>query len=242
MENIEVLDFDDEVKILKKDKKNKKIKEKRKLKKSEKIFLIVNILIIFGIIGIYAYRTIHYYKLTHNVIENLTIKDKLTALTNITYQNDGLYEKDGYYYFKGSNVDNYVFYSGRLFRIISVNNGIKMIEDSTNTNLVWDLNSEYSDSMIHSWLTNYVNTLKDYEDYLIKNKWCNESIDVENYQCKKTINDYVGLLSTEKLMFHKIKLYMLIILVILIIYLIKIIIIIVMELDQLLRLKKTLLY
>lgn len=218
MEDIEVLDLDEDVDIKKDDKekidrksrkaerkqnnniKNKKESDKstkkRTLKRGEKIFLLCNLLIIFGIIGIYAYRTIHFYKLTHNVTKDITLKEKLTALTNIAYQNDGLYEKDGYFYFKGSNVDNYVYYSGNIYRIIDINNGIRMILDDTTTNLVWGMQDKYSESTIYNWLNDYYKTLKDSEVYLKENNWCNEKIDVSDYQCKDTISNYVGLLST----------------------------------------------
>ena len=210
MEEIEVLDLDDNVSKIdvkkdntevktnsKKNNKSDKRDNKRKIRKGEKIFLLVNILVIFGIIGIYAYRTVHYYKLVHDVAVNITLKDKLTALTNISYQNDGLYEKDGYFYYKGSKVNNYVYYSGRMFRIIDIKNGIRMIEDETNTNLIWGIEDKYSESLIHEWLNNYLNTLKDYEVYLEENNWCNESIDVSSYSCNDYIKEYVGLISTD---------------------------------------------
>ena len=41
-----------------------------------------------------------------------------------------------------------------------------------------------------------INTLKDYDIYLEKYNWCNQAVDVEDYKCSSTINDYVGLLST----------------------------------------------
>lgn len=214
--DIEILDFDDDKKDTKKNillseytpvkkkKKGKKKKNKRKNKRQqkkglrlgEKIFLIISILFIIGCFIFYGYRTYYYYHLTHDVVKNITLKEKLTALNNIAYQNDGLYEKTGYFYYKGSDVDNYVYYSGRLFRIIDISDDIRMIEENTTTNLVWTYESNYNDSYIKEWLTNYLNTLKDYDIYLTENNWCNESIDLESYKCTNTILDYVGLLST----------------------------------------------
>ncbi len=196
---IEILDFDDENNTHKKvSNKNKKrlIKEKRKLYKGEKAFLIISILFIIGCFLFYGYRTYHYYHITHDVVKNITLKDKLTALNNIAYQNDGLYEKTGYFYYKGHDVNNYVYYSGRLFRIIDIKNGIRMVEDETETNLVWTFDSNYNNSHIHAWLNDYLKTLKDYDNYLEKFEWCNEAIDLENYKCTTIVSDYVGLLST----------------------------------------------
>jgi hypothetical protein len=71
-----------------------------------------------------------------------------------------------------------------------------MILDDTTTNLVWGMQDKYSESTIYNWLNDYYKTLKDSEVYLKENNWCNEKIDVSDYQCKDTISNYVGLLST----------------------------------------------
>ena len=180
--------------------KIKKIKEKnksakRKYSNGEKIFLCISLLFILGSIFFYGYRTYHYYHVTHDVVKNITLKEKLTSLKNIAYQNDGLYERDGYFFYKGLDVNNYVYYSGRLFRIIDIDKDIRMIEDETETNIVWGIDSSFEKSNVKKWLDNYLETLKDYDLYLTKNKWCNSEIDAEKYDCKETIEDYVGLLS-----------------------------------------------
>ena len=173
----------------------KKKNGKRKYTRFEKMFLIFSILFILISLGFYGYRTYYYYHKTHDIVKNITIKDKLTALENIAYQGDGLYEKNGYFYFKGTDINNYVYYSGRLFRIIDIDNDIRMIEENTNTNLIWGVDSNYNDSSVNKWLNNYLNTFKDYDLFLTKNKWCNEKIEIENYDCKDTVEEYVGLLS-----------------------------------------------
>ena len=198
-DSIEILDFDNDNENTKKrifNKKKKLIKEKRRLRKGEKAFLIISILFIIGCFIFYGYRTYHYYHLTHDVVKNVTLKEKLTSLNNITFQNDGLYEKTGYFYYKGIEVNNYVYYSGRLFRIIDISNGIRMIEEETETNLVWSYDKTYSSSYVREWLNDYLKTLKDYDNYLEKYNWCNEPIDFDNYKCSTIINDYVGLINT----------------------------------------------
>ena len=215
-DDIEILDFDEEIisskkgiivekKIVlnnniennenEKKKKNKKTKDKRKYGLGEKLFTILSILFIIGCFIFYGYRTYYYYHKTHDIVKNITLKDKLTSLNNITYQNDGLYEKKGYFYYKGINVNNYVYYSGRLFRIIDISDGIRMIEESTETNIVWGIDTSFKESYINEWLKGYLKTLKDYDLYLMKNNWCNEMIDLDHYECKETFDDYVGLLS-----------------------------------------------
>lgn len=215
MEEIEELDMDDNITLIKKqdnesidtNKNNDKIDEvnskrkhkskRKKITKCERIFVIINILIILGIIGFYAYRTIYYYKLSHSEVANPLLIDKLTNLSNIAYQNDGLYEKNGYFYYKGLNVDNYVYYSGHTYRIIDItSDGIRMIDNDTSTNLIWGLHGNYNESLIQNWLSSYVDTLKDYDIYLKENHWCNQSVDIQDYHCDEYIKGYVGLLST----------------------------------------------
>ena len=176
--------------------KRKKISE-RKLTRGEKLFLLANIIIILGLIGYYGYRAIYYYKREHQVEDKITLKEKITNIENITYKDDGLYEKNDYFFYKGKNVDNYVYYSGRMFRIISIKDDIKMIEDDIVTNLVYGLD-KYDKSVIHEWLGNYLDTYKDYDIYLKESNWCNSSVDISNYNCNEYLNEYVGLISTKE--------------------------------------------
>ena len=200
-ENIEVLDFDNNINNTNdleelSEKNDNNIDNKKRLRKGEKAFLALSILFIIGCFVFYGYRTYHYYHATHDVVQNITMGDKLTTLNNIAFKDDGLYEKTGYFYYKGLDVNNYVYYSGRLFRIIDIGETIRLIEDETETNLVWTYDSDYNNSHIHTWLDNYLSTLKDYDLYLEKTSWCNEAIDLDNYSCEYQTEDYIGLLST----------------------------------------------
>ena len=193
---------DDEIEVITDEEddssKKNKIKEKSKLKKGEKIFIIINVLIIISLIAYYGYRTFFYYNREHKVGDVITLKEKVTNIKNITYKDDGLYEKNNYFYFKGKNVNNYVYYSGRMFRIISIDQNIKMIEDNSVTNLVYGFNSTYDKSLIYNWLNDYLQTYKDYDIYLLENMWCNKDVDINNYNCDDNLKNYIGLLSTKE--------------------------------------------
>ena len=190
-DDIEIITDEDETETNSNEKKNK-------LKKSEKIFIVLNIVIILLLIAYYGYRTVYYYKREHKKEEKITLKEKITEIGNITYKDDGLYVKDNNYYFKGSNVNNYVYYSGRMFRIISIEEDIKMIEDDNATNLIYSIDEKYDKSIIYKWLQKYLNTYKDRDMYLVQNKWCNNAVDINNYKCNENLNDYIGLLSTNE--------------------------------------------
>ena len=193
-EEIEIILDEDEKKELK---EKKHQKNKKKLTKKEKIFIICNIFTIICIIAFYGYRLVHYYRIEHAESEKITLKEKLTKMDNIVYKDDGLYEKDNKYYFKGNDVNNYLFYQGRIYRIISIDNGIKIINNDILTNLVWQKEMDnYEQSIIHNWLNKYIDTL-DTKD-LLETTWCDDEIDINNYQCNNTYKDKIGLLSVEE--------------------------------------------
>ena len=177
---------------------NNENSNKKKLKKWEKWFIVLNIIIIIGLIGLYLGRAIYYYN-EFNVIKNDNrLLDVLVNNNNITYSGDGLYQIDDLYYYRGINVNNYVYYSGRLFRIVSITDTIKLISDDIDTSLVWGYDSNYQDSYVNKWLNdNYYNSFNE-DNEIIMSSWCNNSIDINNYSCDDSINENIGLLTVSE--------------------------------------------
>lgn len=189
-------------------KKNKKNREKKSMKDWEKKFIFFNILTIFIICSIYSYKLIHYYRLEHKQ-SFLTTNNLYETLKNkpITYNNSGLYKIDNNYYYKGKVTDNYLYYSARLWRIMSFNdNGIKLITEDIQTSMVWSTENNYKNSYIYNWLNItdkehsgiFLNSLNNYKNYLIKHSWCTDIVTKDNQTCNDTLNDYVGLISIEE--------------------------------------------
>lgn len=189
-------------------KKNKKNREKKPMKDWEKKFIFFNILTIFIICSIYSYKLIHYYRIEHKQ-SFLTTNNLYETLKNkpITYNNSGLYKIDNNYYYKGKVTDNYLYYSARLWRIISFNdNGIKLITEDTQTSMIWSTENNYKNSYIYNWLNItdkehsgiFINSLNNYKNYLIKHSWCTDIVTKDNQTCNDTLNDYVGLISIEE--------------------------------------------
>lgn len=186
----------------------KKNREKKPMKDWEKKFIFFNILTIFIICSIYSYKLIHYYRLEHKQ-SFLTTNNLYETLKNkpITYNNSGLYKIDNNYYYKGKVTDNYLYYSARLWRIISFNdNGIKLITEDTQTSMVWSTENNYKNSYIYNWLNItdkehsgiFINSLNNYKNYLIKHSWCTDIVTKDNQTCNDTLNNYVGLISIEE--------------------------------------------
>lgn|SRR5574344_714913 len=174
------------------------------MKKWEKIFVISSIVIILIIIGIYAYRTIYYYNLTHSKPSDNKLVNYIFKNERIVYKDSGLYQDvndENVYIYKGLNVNNYVYYSGIIWRIVSINeNDFKLISDTNLTLLAWN-KKNYEESSVKDWLTNskgFVSMLMDSSDYLVDSSWCVDSISLDNITCNNKITSNIGLLSVKE--------------------------------------------
>ena len=181
----------------------KKEKTKRIKFKKYYVFILLNIIFLVGCCIFYGSRLIYYYRLENPKIkENETLYNLVTLKKNIVSIGEGLYEKDKNYIYKGKDVNNYVKYSGRIWRIISVeDNNIKLITEETQTSLVWGIKTTYENSHAKSWLNNEENLIKTFyesltnTDILVDTKTCIDTITEENITCSETIKEKVGLLS-----------------------------------------------
>ncbi len=186
----------------KKEGKEEKKKEKRKLRTGELIFILGNIFVIFCIIGFYGYRAYYFYKRENiDIVKTTPLVDVVTARKNLAIAGDGLYQDetdDKLFYYKGKNVNNNVLFQGRLWKIVDINkDNIKLIASENVSSIVYGLNTTYEKSVVKTWLKDYTNSFQDPEANLVKSKWCNDKIDVNDYKCEKTTEDYVGLLSID---------------------------------------------
>lgn len=164
------------------------------MKRWEKIYIICNIVVIIFIISIYTYRMVYYYKKMNVVVKDSSLVDILE--NKVVYSGDGLYKEDDNYYFKGKNVDNYVYYYGNLYRIVSVtNDGIKLISNDSVTSMVYGVNKVFSTSNIYKYLND---TFSKTIEGVKNSSWCNMNIDIDNYKCDEYIDGLIGLITTEE--------------------------------------------
>lgn len=180
----------------------KKKKEKRPLRLGELIFLFVNILLIFVIVGFYAHRAYYYYKRENvDIFDTTKLIDIVTNVKNLAYNGDGLYqdEETKVYYYKGKEVNNNLYFQGRNWKIIEINDkNIKIVSNENITSLVYGINKPYEKSVVKGWLEDYLKTFKDQETYMVKSKWCNSAVDVKEYKCDPSLESYIGLLSIDE--------------------------------------------
>ena len=175
------------------------MKEKKEFKKWEKIFIILSCVVIIVSFFVYLYRFIHYYRIEHVKYNTNTLIQELT--NGVVSSGDGLYILDeNNYFYKGEKVSNYVWYSGNLYRIVSINNtDIRLITDSNITIVSWGVETKYNKSYVYSWLNDYdenksvfLGSISNYKVYLREFNYCNSSI---NKNCINEDKYVVGLLT-----------------------------------------------
>ena len=135
--------------------------------------------------------------------EDETLEFELTKLYSLVdelseqYPSSSLVNEGSLYYYQGNNVSNYVWYNGIMWRVIefdTVSKTITLISDENlsilNTSS-WDILSDYENSNINNWLSDYFYETINSED-IITNTYNIGSFDDED---SITIDSFVGLLS-----------------------------------------------
>ena len=100
---------------------------RRKVLKITPILVTLNVFILLFIIGFYTFRLIKYYKLENgkNASNNTNLLvDKVLKDESYLDQTKGLVKNDDKtsYTYKGKVDDNYLIYSGNLYRILGIDN------------------------------------------------------------------------------------------------------------------------
>ena len=213
--DIEILEIDDEVKKIKKDKDedssiievkttnkkgNKKLpKKKRKLKKGiiQTLFCLFSLIFIIGCFIFYGQRLVKYYKIYNPKNESgesvRLISSVVTKETPVVTEGEGLYNENGIYIYKGSEVNNYVKFSNMIWRIVRTNSdgSIEIILDDYINILAWDFKGhEYIKSDIHKYINDefatQINT-----DLLVKTTICTDLMpSIDKYSCNNRNTDY----------------------------------------------------
>lgn len=158
-------------------------------------YIWLSITFLVFMIFFYGYRFITSYMNSKKIVINdKSLKYKLTE--NIVYTGDGLHKQEELYYFYGNNLKNNVYFDGRMYQVISINdNNIKMIGEAET--IIYYGNKGFSESYINKWLNDkYLTSIKN-KDYLVANKYCIDEFDKE-ITCSKLEEMQVGLLSAKE--------------------------------------------
>lgn len=153
-------------------------------------------------------NTVGTYEVTYTIRDKAynktVVTRKVTVAKNLTNIVRDFTDDTGYY--KGNDVNNnYILFSGMLFRIINVNSdgSIKIISDESVTNLRMN-STTYQGSNAETWLNNiYLKALNNTDTYLVDSTYCVGNItSINDYsnECSSTVTAKVGLLSTGEYM------------------------------------------
>ena len=180
---------------------------KRKTKlKYDNIFICASIIFLSSLFILYFIRFVYYFsiekkqpKIDSNVFSEVLLSNKANLLKG-----------DNEYYFYGKNPNNYVYYSGIIYRVVSVSEDkIKLVSNENLTSLVMEYkDTDYDKTYGNIWLNNvdedytgiFEKTLQNKESYLTKTKTCIDSTSTKDVKgCKKyNAKYYVGLLSIDE--------------------------------------------
>ncbi len=160
---------------------------------AKKIFKILSILFILACIGFYGYRFYYYYNIYHknsnwNEVEHIALYK--TVLKN-SYINNDLSQLDDGYIYNYKNDNNYVKYSGSLWRIERIYEDGKIRLIGLNSGPVLSNSAVFKESFISKYLNNensvIYRNLEDPDIYLSKTSVCLDNIDdIENITCNET--------------------------------------------------------
>lgn len=178
------------------------------------VLVTLNVLVLLLIVAFYGTRMIKYY-LKENGKSN--DKDNTVLLVDTVLKKQsyvdltkGLIfdEEKNEYRYLGEVDDNYLEYSGILYRIIGIDKekNIKVISDKSVTMMYSGLEKGYDKSYVNKWLNYdkdvsgsgvYENNIKESVNYLSSTYYCEDIIDdIKNITCDKNTTNYkISLLS-----------------------------------------------
>lgn len=178
------------------------------------VLVTLNVLVLLLIVAFYGTRMIKYYLKENGKSNN---KDNTVLLVDTVLKKQsyvdltkGLIfdEEKNEYRYLGDVDDNYLEYSGIVYRIIGIDkdNNIKVISDKSVTMMYSGLEKGYDKSYVNKWLNYdkdvtgsgvYENNINESVNYLSSTYYCEDIIDdIKNITCDKNSTNYkISLLS-----------------------------------------------
>ena len=179
--------------------------KKKKVLKITPILITLNLLVLFAIAGFYTGRLVKYYKLENAESDDGTVLlvDEVIKRRSFLDETKGLVlnEDEGIYRYKGEVDDNYINYSGMMYRIIGIDkdNNIKAISEENVTLMYPGFNKGYSKSYINKWLNInekeknsgvFEEAIYNSDSLLENTYYCFDSAkDTDNITCEEKNND-----------------------------------------------------
>lgn len=184
---------------------------KRKVLKITPVLVTLNILVLLIIVAFYTTRLIKYYlkENGHRGEDVVLLVEELKKHRSYLDETKGLVfdEEKNIYTYKGEVDDNYLLYSGIMYRILGIdeNENMKAVSEENVTILYPGYDKGYEKSYVNKWLNSseekysgiFENTLVNSGGLLEKTTMCYDVIDdPSNITCEEKNGDYkVALLS-----------------------------------------------
>ena len=178
------------------------------------VLVTLNVLVLLLIVAFYSTRMIKYYLKENGKSNNndntVLLVDTVLKKQSYVDLTKGLIfdEEKNEYRYLGEVDDNYLEYSGILYRIIGIDKekNIKVISDKSVTMMYSGLEKGYDKSYVNKWLNYdkdvsgsgvYENNIKESVNYLSSTYYCEDIIDdIKNITCDKNTTNYkISLLS-----------------------------------------------
>ncbi len=167
----------------------------------EKLFNIISIIFLLSCCGFFGYRALYYKKYFNSL--NIKVDPDKLLINQISKETikkgNGLYEENGALVYKGKIDNNYIKYSGYIWRIIKINSdsSIEIVMDKPLNYMMYDQEmKDYLHSNINEYLNNYfIKTLN--TNYILKSVLCLDNVEkINEIKCENKNYDYqVKLLS-----------------------------------------------
>lgn len=159
-----------------------------KHKKFKKNFIIISATFIIGLIFAYTTRLITFYLQENKKNDGEKeatnyFSDVLENTINVTDTNGGLYLDGSEYIYKYDATENYLWYSGELWRILSINEDktITMITDEA----ISLMQPKYGENIyVDKFLNEFYENLD--KEYIVSKEYCSDKItDLKNITCEQ---------------------------------------------------------
>lgn len=104
--------------------------------------------------------------------------------------------------YKGDVDNNYLLFSGMLFRIVKINEDgtVKIVSDDNIAHVSYT-EEKYKGSNLEKWLNDYYynNLSEESKKYIVKSKWCTGNVvDINNFSCSDVVSNNIGLLNIQE--------------------------------------------
>ena len=178
------------------------------------VLVTLNVLVLLLIVAFYGTRMIKYYLKengkSNNEDNTVLLVDTVLKKQSYVDLTKGLIfdEEKNEYRYLGDVDDNYLEYSGIVYRIIGIDkdNNIKVISDKSVTMMYSGLEKGYDKSYVNKWLNYdkdvpgsgvYENNINESVNFLASTYYCEDIIDdIKNITCDKNSTNYkISLLS-----------------------------------------------